>query len=1131
MNRAQFGLSRPVLRGALPSGRTVGLRAGIFFWVFAVTGLFCPAARAEPLNFNLPAQRADTALLEFSKQANLEILFSSTALRKVNSTAVVGRFEPEEALKELLRDTGFIARRDPRGKFIVTLAPPATGGIRGRLIGADGRGLRGMRVSIAALRQTVVTDEQGEFHFSALPIGFHRIVANGEAYPPLRIATARVEADQVVTLAPKTMVMASEPTRLAPVVVQGRLGQLRAGDRAPGAQFPRSATGNLDLNRGEDDVLPYTVHDREKISRGGVVNLNEFLQRSVLDSDAASRPPEQNGTTESFVAGSTNLSLRGYGADETVVLVNGRRLPEILNSFSSKYSRSQTPDVNFIPLSLVDRVEVLPVSASALYSGNPVGGVINIVLRSDMDATEVTATHTNALAGFDVPQSTISLQHGQTLLGGALRLRFNASFSRAVPATEAELGYRQAYLRANPTAANNSLYRATPNLVSADGTPLFGPGTPRETSVAPGADGNGGLAAFSGRQGVRNGQLFDSVGGFASSPESVDYPYGRRQRGVSYFASAAYDVFPWLEVGIDGIHTRSSVNRGHNVFSADLMLAGTSPFNPFGKDVRVSLNETAPLLGEDYNEARIDFSSAVFGLLVKLPAQWRFSADVQYAHNLTKYRGVSEPNHQRWQQLVDAGRYNPLRDTQVHSPSAEFYDRVLKYYGGRGQFVTLGDYEAIDTAVRISNQTLVLPTGIGAVSVGGDYRRNRLDAYFNSQRYGDGSLVGSPVEWTGRRLERISAFGELQSPLLPEHWLPGWLQRIETDLALRYVAADTSQETNVAPTGGLKVSFTGGLALRATVATSNRFPTPQLSRQMPAPELPNGEGGGEVSLVKIRDPRRGNEEYGVRSSEILTPDLRPEAAVTRTVGLIFQRGEVHRFRTALDYVDTRKSGEQVTTIDEAGFVNLEALFPGRVTRAPVAPADPQQVGKIVSVLTGAVNVAWRQSQNWTTAVDYTWTECRGGRLDAYARWLYFQRYELQLLPTSAVVDELTQPDGAAPGLLKHRVNFGAGWSNRRYGFGLDGRYFHSRVLPMNEWAFQGGREINAHWQFDAYVQSDLARWLPGKESRFELRAQLRVNNIFGAQPPKYAGDVAGTGVQAYGDWRGRVYSVSLTAVF
>src|SRR5262249_21150287 len=153
-----------------------------------------------------------------------------------------------------------------------------------------------------------------------------------------------------------------------------------------------------------NDALPFNIYNRDQIARSGVVNLNEFLQREILDSDPNTRPPEQDGSSDTFKAGSTNLNLRGFGADQTIVLVNGRRLPEALTNGGSS---SQTPDVNFIPLSLVQQVEVLPISAASLYSGNAVGGIINIVLRPgvDSEATEIALTYTNSLAGYDAPQS------------------------------------------------------------------------------------------------------------------------------------------------------------------------------------------------------------------------------------------------------------------------------------------------------------------------------------------------------------------------------------------------------------------------------------------------------------------------------------------------------------------------------------------------------------------------------------------------------------------------------------------------------------------------------------------------------------------------------------------------------
>ena len=1083
--------------------------------------------RAAPVTFDLPAQPAGAAVLAFSQQAQVEVLFSADDLRSAQSAPVFGSHEPAVALALLLKPTGFTARRNLRGKFVLVPAPPPFGALRGRLLAPDTGAAAGIRLNLVGSNLTAVTDRSGAFFFPALPAGTYTVVASGKGYQPLQITRVTVEPGQTLVLDAQSLRAASDPTQLEAVVVEGRSARLRPFDRGQRSDAPRIAAGNLDLPRTEDDVLPYAVYDRQQISRSGVVSLSEFLAREVVDSDALSRPPEQTaGADLASVTGSTNLNLRGYKSEETILLVNGRRLPEIAISGE----KTQQPDVNFIPLSLVQRVEVLPVSASALYSGNPVGGVINIVLRPDADVSEVTATYTNALRRFDAPQATVSLLHGQTLLDGALRLRLSATFTRTEPATEAELGYIRRHLAA-PATPPDALYRATPNLRTVDLSPLFGPGTAAVTSVAPGADGTGGLAAFNGRAGVRSLALFDSAGGLANSAASVDFPYGRRQQGESYFGSVTYDVTPWLQLGLDGIYTRTAAHRGYNVFKGDLLLDAANPLNPFGQSVRVSLLESAPALGADYGEARVDFSSFVLGALVKLPADWRASTDAQYGRNLTHYRGLAGVDADRWQALVDENLYNPLRDTQRFGPPAAFYDRALKYYGSRGRFVTLGDYTTLDAAVRVTNQNLPLPTGRTTVSFGSDFRMNRLASYAGRRVFGDGSLAETPAPTAARTVQRVSLFGEVQAPLLPARWLPSWIREIKTELAARYVAAANSQERNLAPTGGLRFELAGGFSLRATVATSNRLPAPALSRAAPVPVAPGSVGGGEVSYVTVTDPLRGNERNEtVTVSELTNTALRPESAVTRTLGVAYQHGQVHRFRAAFDLADTRKSGE-LQFLGENGIIGLESLFPGRVLRAAPAPGDPYRVGRIQSVLTGTFNLAYRQSQNWTTALDYAWTECFGGRLDLYTRWLMFRRYDVQILPGGPVVDELSAPDGAAPGLLRHRVNLGAGWSARHYGFGLDGHYFHNRVLTSGDAAAQGARDLPAQWQFDAYVQSDLARWLPWHSDRFGLRGQLRVNNFLAAKPARYAADSTGTGVQPYGDWRGPVYSLSLTATF
>ncbi|MDP3069065.1 MAG: carboxypeptidase regulatory-like domain-containing protein [Opitutaceae bacterium] len=1094
------------------------------------------AAAERTVDFDLPAQSAAQALLAFSRLTQIEVLFSFDALRAVQSAPVTGKLAPAEALARLLRGTGFVARPNGRDRFVIGPAAAPTGALRGRLLTSDGTAIAGARLVLPPTHHTATTDARGDFEFRAVTPGTHRLVASADGFRSLEIAGVVVEADHTRRLDPQRLQPSSDPASLAPFLVRDHTTRENPFDRSETRAGPRGPGDHLDLARTENDAIPYTIHNRDQIARSGVVNLNEFLQREVLDSDAATRPPEQDGGVPAFLAGSTNVNLRGFGSDQTIVLVNGRRLPEALVSGSP----SQTPDVNFIPLSLVQQIEVLPLSAAALYSGNAVGGIVNIVLRPavDSDATEVSLTYTNALARYDAPQSSAAIMHSRALFGGALRVRFNASLTQTVPPTETELGYRQRRRRPD-LSPTTSLYRATPNIRSYVALPenpmpgdpppvpppLSGLGSATFTSVAPGADGRGGLAAFAGRAGVRNWDLLRAPGGLASSTDSLNYPYGREQERSAYFASVVYDVAPWLQLGLDSMYTRTVIHRGYDVIAADLRMRATAPGNPFGQDIAISLLEFAPRLGEHYSRARLEFGSGVLSALFKLPRGWTLLADGQYGRNLSRYRGLAGADSTRWEKLIDEGRYNPLRDPQVLAPPQEFYDQVLIYRGGQGRFITVGDYTTIDASVRLGHRALALPTGTAAVNLGADYRHNALARHLDERRFADGTLAADPVLYLGRAIERYSIFGEVQAPLLPDRWRPVWLHGLEGDFAVRYIASRNTTEANVAPTLALKARLPGGLAFRGSVSTSSRYPTPQLSRVTLAPPNSRPTTAG-IDFRQAYDPTQ-KLTITVSEEDFVNPFLLPEDALTQTAGLIWRRGTEHRFRAALDFVETRKVNELVT-LDVQTVLNLEHLFPDRVIRRTEADAGGA-AGTVRSVITGAINSASRRSHNWNLSLDYAWTKAPGGTLEAYGRLLYFTRYDHLLLPGARVVDELAHPEGGGANVLRYRAKFGAAWSARSWGLGVDGHYFHSRVLPRLMWDLQGRDRVRPYWQCDAFVQgslSHLARWLPRG-----LRAQLRVNNVFGEDFPAFVGDPSGAGVQTYGDWRKRTYSLSLTTAF
>ena len=78
--------------------------------------------------------------------------------------------------------------------------------------------------------------------------------------------------------------------------------------------------------------------------------------------------------------GTATMQLRNLGNSRTLVLVDGKRLP-----IHSPSSATSGPDLNFIPMQLVERVEVLTGGASSVYGSDAVAGVVNFIMMKDFE--------------------------------------------------------------------------------------------------------------------------------------------------------------------------------------------------------------------------------------------------------------------------------------------------------------------------------------------------------------------------------------------------------------------------------------------------------------------------------------------------------------------------------------------------------------------------------------------------------------------------------------------------------------------------------------------------------------------------------------------------------------------------
>ncbi|MEO1028488.1 MAG: TonB-dependent receptor [Pseudomonadota bacterium] len=90
----------------------------------------------------------------------------------------------------------------------------------------------------------------------------------------------------------------------------------------------------------------------------------------------------QAGEVSNGASGTATLNLRGLGANRTLVLIDGRRLPFGASGISAA-------NLDLIPTQLVERVDILTGGASAVYGSDAVGGVANFILKSDFEGFEL----------------------------------------------------------------------------------------------------------------------------------------------------------------------------------------------------------------------------------------------------------------------------------------------------------------------------------------------------------------------------------------------------------------------------------------------------------------------------------------------------------------------------------------------------------------------------------------------------------------------------------------------------------------------------------------------------------------------------------------------------------------------
>jgi iron complex outermembrane receptor protein len=267
------------------------LLAVIFLLVASLAQAQGPSAR---MDFSIAPQPLSSALIEFSKQANVQVLTSGANLDNAKSPGVSGKLTPAAALNKLLEGSG--------------LAPEFTDA------------------------NTAV-------------------VKPGPAKPAAAQPTAQRQSEPQASATPQS-------AQLEKVTVTGSM-------------IPRAQV---------EGPAPITVISARDIAARGFATTADIMTSLSQNLGAL----DNNSDTDGFSNGAQAVDLRGLGPNHTLILINGRRIADYPQSYGGS---SNFTDISNIPASMIDRVEILTGSASAIYGSDAISGVINFIMKKKADGT------------------------------------------------------------------------------------------------------------------------------------------------------------------------------------------------------------------------------------------------------------------------------------------------------------------------------------------------------------------------------------------------------------------------------------------------------------------------------------------------------------------------------------------------------------------------------------------------------------------------------------------------------------------------------------------------------------------------------------------------------------------------
>ncbi len=665
------------------------------------------------------------------------------------------------------------------------------------------------------------------------------------------------------------------------------------GDREGAGGGEILVTGTRIRGRGPIGSSVITI-DRTAIGQSGYATTQQVLQ--ALPQNFGGGPNETTsatarGNADSNTSYGSGINLRGLGASSTLVLLNGERPP--MAGISGIFT-----DLSMIPVSAIERIEVLADGASALYGSDAVAGVVNIIPRSRFHGLET------------------SLRFG---LGNGIR-EYQGS---AIAGTDWSSGH---VMVAYEYHFRSRLGAADRHYVSED-LRRYGLGDFRSAAGVPGTINAGGQ-----RFGIPAGQDGTALRPADLIPGQVNLL--DRYAGSDILPQQArHAIFASARQSIGDVEFHAEVLFGDRRYDArrptsrnalTLTVPVTNPFyvDPIGTRQPVQLaynflNDLGPETGQGFSQAL----GATFGGDISV-GRWNLVFGTTYGQQLEGLMVHNLVNTARAAAaLADTSRATALNlfgNGSANNPAT--LDRI------RGTLSSGGRYRLWGFQLRGDGPLVALPAGDVRLALGGEHRRERyVSDPAGLDITGLTPTVSTTSAFRGSR-NVTAAYAELALPLSDFGQKGLGIGRLDLSAAVRGERYGGIADT-VNPKFGLSWEPVRALRLRSSFGTSFRAPSFGDLRQdagatlyfpYPVPD-PSASDGVTNSLIV-----RGND-----------PDLGPERATTWTAGVELRPEAQSGLHAQLTYFGIRYR-DRIANPSSA----LLTFFTDRAVYAPIIDANP-----------------------------------------------------------------------------------------------------------------------------------------------------------------------------------------------